>query len=180
MFFSILLFSNGQALRQNTLNSLHSLKLTLSNSHLSISLPPARLDSQRHQPIEAQRHQPTSWSISSNSQADPSPKTLIHALDPRLWSVADPHLRPISAFSDALNSLKLSPLNPHLSIPPLPPPTRLAFRWVVSIFFIYMLRIFDLGNWNDKFIIFVESNDKSLRIGMYWKFSVCRNLCFYF
>ena len=33
-----------------------------------------------------------------------------------------------------------------------------------------MLGIFDLGNWNDRFIIFVESNDKSLRIGMYWDF----------
>ena len=43
-----------------------------------------------------------------------------------------------------------------------------------------MLRISDLGNWNDKFIIFVESNDKSLRIGMYWEFSVCGNFCFYF
>ena len=43
-----------------------------------------------------------------------------------------------------------------------------------------MLGIFDLGNWNDKFIVFVESNDKSLRIGMYWEFSVCRNLCFFF
>ena len=37
-----------------------------------------------------------------------------------------------------------------------------------------------LGNWNDKFIIFVECNDKSLRIGMYWEFSICRNLCFLF
>ena len=43
-----------------------------------------------------------------------------------------------------------------------------------------MLRISNLGNWNDKFIIYVESNDKSLRIGMYWEFSVCGNFCFYF
>ena len=103
MFFSILLFSNGQALRQNTLNSFHSLKLTLSNSHLSISLPPARLDSQRHQPIEARRHQPTSWSISSNSQADPSPKSLIHALDPSLIHTSDPS-RPSLMLSTLSNS----------------------------------------------------------------------------
>ena len=136
LFFSILLFSNGKALKQNTLNSLNSLKLTLSNSHLSISLPSARLDPQHHQPIEARRHQPTSWPISSNFQADPSPKPSIHASEPRIWSAADPHLRPISAFSDALNSLKLtlsnslklSPLNSHLFIPPLihtSDPTRL-------------------------------------------------------
>ena len=43
------------------------------------------------------------WPTSSNSQA----------AGPRIW--------PISTFSDALNSLKLSPLNSHLSIP-LPPP----------------------------------------------------------
>ena len=55
----------------------------------------------------------------------------IHALDLCLRSVADPHLRPISTFSDAFNSLKLTLSNSHLSIPsPLPPihatnPTRL-------------------------------------------------------
>ena len=131
LFFSILLLSNGQALKQNTFNSLNSLKLTLSNSHLSISLPSTRLEPQRHQPIEARRHQPTSWPISSNSQVDPSPKPPIHASDPCLWFAADPHLRPISAFSDALNFLKLTLSNSHLSILPLPPsihtsdPTRL-------------------------------------------------------
>ena len=41
LFFSILLFYNHASLRKNTLNSLNSLKLTLSNSHLSVSLPSA-------------------------------------------------------------------------------------------------------------------------------------------
>ncbi|KAK7840064.1 protein nrt1/ ptr family 2.3 [Quercus suber] len=50
------------------------------------------------------------------SGADPSPKSLIHASDPRLQSAVDPRVQPISAFSDALNSLKLSPLCPAATV----------------------------------------------------------------
>ncbi|KAK9986735.1 hypothetical protein SO802_031686, partial [Lithocarpus litseifolius] len=50
--------------------------LTLSNSYLSVSPLPARLDPQRHQPTETRRHRPTSRPTSLNSQA------------------ADPRLRP--------------------------------------------------------------------------------------
>ena len=85
-----------------------------------------------------------------------TPKPPIHTSNPRLWSTIDPRLWPILAFSVALNSLKcilsnshskLSPLYPAAADPHLrsTPPTRLAFKWVVSVFFIYMLGIFDLG-----------------------------------
>ena len=55
-----------------------------------------------------------------------------------------------------------------------------------------MLDIFYLGNWNDKFVMsvrnFLFARNLYLlnlminlqRIGMYWEFFVCRNLCFSF
>ena len=101
LYFFLFLYSlTGKTLRQK-----HSQLSQLSPPCLTAAGPTRP---QRHRPTESRRHRPTSWPTSSNSQADPSPKPPIHASDPRL--------RPISAFSDALNSLKLSPL------PPPPPP----------------------------------------------------------
>ena len=141
-----------------------------SPSKLDVTNPPADPFHQTSKPTQA----PSRRSTPQN-----------HAFDPPLIHTSDPS-RPSLMLSTLSNSLSQTLSNSHLwTLTSLSrrwstPPTQLAFRWVVSIFFIYMLRIFDLGNWNDKFIIFVESNDKSLRIGMYWKFHVCRNLCFYF
>ena len=114
-FFFLFLYSlTGKTLRQK-----HSQLSQLSPLCLTAAGPTRP---QRHRATESRRHRPTTWPTSSNSQADPSPKPPIHASDPRLRSAADPRLRPISAFSDALNSLKLTLSNSHLSVPPPPPP----------------------------------------------------------
>ena len=179
--FSLPLSLTVQASEDKTLNSL---KLTL-NSLKRLSQTLTSLSCRRRPDSILNVIGPLKLEV-TDLPADPLRRTPKPTQAPSCRSMPQTHasnpcLRPISAFSDALNSLKLSPLCPTAD-PRLhsTSPTQLAFRWVVFVFFIYMLGIFDLGNWNDKFIIFVESNDKLLRIGMYWEFSVCRNLCFCF
>ena len=80
------------------------------------------------------------WPTSSNSQADPSPKPLIHASDPRRRSMPATHAN-LTRLSNALtHQLCLSSLKSDSPSPKL----FLLIKWVFSIFFTYMLGIFDL------------------------------------
>ena len=80
------------------------------------------------------------WPTPSNSQADPSPKPLIHASDPRRRSMPATHAN-LTRLSNALtHQLCLSSLKSDSPSPKL----FLLIKWVFSIFFIYMLGIFDL------------------------------------
>ena len=129
MFFSILLFSNRQSLRLNTLNSLNSLNLTLitpsnslsqtltSLSHchwpdsiLNVTGPPKLdvINLFRRTPKLTQA--PSRRSMPQTHASDLPP---IHASNPS-W--------PSLMLSILLNSFKLSPLNSHLSVLPLPLP----------------------------------------------------------
>ena len=130
VYFFLFFYSPNHASLRLTLNSLLQALTSLSHllSKLSLlCLTAANLTrSSMSLPIEARRHWPTSWPTLSNSHAADSPQT--QAID----------LPPIHFF-DALNSLKLTSLSRHRRSTP---PTRLAFRWVASVFFIYMLGIF--------------------------------------
>ena len=87
--------------------SQNSLKLTLSNSHLSISLSLARLNPQCHHPPKLDVIDPL---VDPLRKTPKQPISLKPMLPIRLKPM------PLIHFSDALNSLKLLPLNSHLSV----------------------------------------------------------------
>ena len=136
-FFLLILLLVVHSSHSHPLSSDHqtlsnSLKLsrTLSNSHLFVSLPPMRVKTQRHRPPKLNVTDP---------RADPFRQTPKSTQAPSHWSMPATHANPTRLSNALTHQLCLSSLKSDSPSPKL----FLLIKWVFSIFFIYMLGIFD-------------------------------------